>query len=82
MDKKWISVSLIISTIILGTFFYITNKNVRTVRVVGHAAREYDSDILKWNITITCQSSRGRRLRQSSAFIFPSYVIYGKIILH
>ncbi len=47
-----ISLSLIISSIILGSYFHNARKTVNSVRVVGYASGEYDSDILKWRITL------------------------------
>ncbi len=47
-----LSLGLIISSIILGSFFYKAQKSVRTVRVVGSANQLTRSDILKWQITL------------------------------
>lgn len=48
-----IAVALILSAFILGSFFYNARKNVNTIRVVGYAAGEYDSDILKWRLNFS-----------------------------
>ena len=49
---KHIAEAIIIAAIIFGCFFYFSKKPVNTVRVVGYASGEYDSDIMKWNISI------------------------------
>jgi len=49
---KHIAEAIIISAIILGCFFYCAQKPVNTVRVVGYASGEYDSDILRWSLSI------------------------------
>ena len=52
-----IALAMIISAIILGSYFYNARKEVNTVRVVGYAAGEYDSDILKWRLTLSVVTS-------------------------
>jgi hypothetical protein len=48
-----IAVGLIISAMIIGHCFYQAQKSINTIRVVGYASGEYDSDILKWKLTLT-----------------------------
>jgi hypothetical protein len=47
-----IGVSLIISALIFGIFFYNARSSVNTINVVGMATKRFDSDIVKWRITI------------------------------
>jgi len=49
---KHIAEAIIISAIILGCFFYCAQRPAKTVRVVGYASGEYDSDILRWGLSI------------------------------
>ena len=57
MDKKYIpaliiSVSLIISALIFGTFFYQAQKDENTLKSVGIASTQFESDTVKWNINL------------------------------
>lgn len=36
-----------------GSYFYKTKHTVNTIRVVGMATKSFDSDLAKWNLTIT-----------------------------
>jgi hypothetical protein len=47
-----IGVSLIISALIFGIFFYNARSSDNTINVVGMATKRFDSDIVKWRITI------------------------------
>ena len=58
---KEIASAIIIAAIILGIFYYQTNKQTQTVKVVGYASKEYESDIIKWNVTLaTIQNSQAQ----------------------
>jgi hypothetical protein len=57
-----IAVALIVSAIIVGHFFYVTKKSVNTIRVVGYASGEYDSDILKWRISLSANSGANNQM--------------------
>jgi hypothetical protein len=48
-----IAVAIVLSAVVLGSFYYNARKQVNTIRVVGYAAGEYDSDILKWRLTFS-----------------------------
>lgn len=50
--------SLILSAFILGAFFSKAQKPRQIIRVVGSASQEYQSDILKWQITLGTQASQ------------------------
>jgi len=52
-----IALAMILSSIILGSYFYQARKPVNIIRVVGYASGEYDSDILKWVITLAAQTT-------------------------
>ncbi|MEC9488294.1 MAG: SIMPL domain-containing protein [Halanaerobium sp.] len=47
-----IGIALIISSVILGGFFYQTNKPQKTISVVGIASRNFTSDTVKWRLTL------------------------------
>jgi hypothetical protein len=47
-NLKNIALAIIISAIILGTFYYQSNKKINIVRVVGYASKECESDVMKW----------------------------------
>jgi len=57
------SVALVIAAMILGSFFYQARKPINTVRVVGYASKEYDSDILKWKITLSSTAATNNLTR-------------------
>jgi len=48
-----IGICLIISANIIGSYFFNARKSVNTIKVVGYASNEYDSDILKWQISLS-----------------------------
>jgi len=56
------SSAIIIAAIVLGWFFYCAQRPADTVRVVGYASGEYDSDILRWTLTISAQTPAGQNL--------------------
>jgi len=49
---KHIAEAIVVSAIILGCFFYCSRLPEKTVRVVGYASGEYESDILRWGLSI------------------------------
>ena len=51
-----IAIAMILSAFIMGIYFYSARKPVNTIRVVGYASGEYDSDILKWVLVFTTQT--------------------------
>lgn len=51
------SSAIIISAIILGIFFYVGRKPEHTIKVTGYASKGFESDIVKWNLTITTSTS-------------------------
>ncbi len=48
-----LSVSIIISSIILGFFFYISRHESNSVKVVGFAVESFESDIVRWSFNIS-----------------------------
>ncbi|MBN2461942.1 MAG: SIMPL domain-containing protein [Candidatus Cloacimonetes bacterium] len=48
-----IAAAIVIASLIFGIFFYATRRNINMIRVVGHATSEFDTDIVKWNFTLT-----------------------------
>jgi len=55
--EKWkninLAVSIIISSIILGIFFYSAREQNNTVKVVGYSISAFEADIVKWRFNIT-----------------------------
>lgn len=47
-----ISTSLIIAALVFGILFYSARSSEDTINVVGMATKRFDSDIVKWRITI------------------------------
>lgn len=47
-----LSASLIIAALVFGIFFYNARSSDDTINVVGMATKRFDSDIVKWRITI------------------------------
>jgi hypothetical protein len=45
--------SLMIAALIFGIFFYSARSSDDTINVVGMATKRFDSDIVKWRITIS-----------------------------
>ena len=45
--------SLIISALVFGIFFYSSRTVDNTIRVVGSASDRFESDIVKWRLSIT-----------------------------
>ncbi len=48
-----LGVSFIIGSIIFGSYFFQSRMPVRTVRVVGLSTQRFDSDIVKWRVTLS-----------------------------
>ncbi|TYB31926.1 MAG: SIMPL domain-containing protein, partial [Candidatus Mcinerneyibacterium aminivorans] len=48
-----LSLGLIISFTVFGIFFYNTRKNIKTIKVVGMAKKEFNADLLKWDLTLS-----------------------------
>jgi hypothetical protein len=44
--------SLIVAALVFGIFFYNARSSENTINVVGMATKRFDSDIVKWRITI------------------------------
>ncbi len=57
MKKEWlISLSIIISAIIFGNYFYFANYQPASIKVVGFSTKTYQSDIVKWQINLSVSS--------------------------
>ncbi len=53
MKEQWVlGVSIIAAAIIFGAFFYQSRVSESSVRVVGAATKRFDSDIVKWRVTL------------------------------
>lgn len=47
-----LGVSLIVSATVFGVFFYRSRLPQKTVRVVGAATQRFESDVVKWRVTL------------------------------
>jgi hypothetical protein len=47
-----LSLGLIVAAFVFGFFFYESRETGKTIRIVGTATRGFDSDILKWRLTL------------------------------
>lgn len=52
-DGAILGISLIISAIIFGLFFYNSRAPEKTIKTVGAATESINSDIIKWRVTIS-----------------------------
>ncbi|NPV13828.1 SIMPL domain-containing protein [candidate division WOR-3 bacterium] len=52
-----ISTGLVVCALILGIFFYAGRKAEKTIRVIGYASKGFESDIVKWTLTVTSNTS-------------------------
>lgn len=48
-----IAIAMVISSIILGSFFYAARIQQETVRVVGYATNDFEADIIKWTFNLS-----------------------------
>jgi hypothetical protein len=46
-------IALIVAFLLFGVFFYAARVNDNTINVVGAATKRFDSDIVKWRITLS-----------------------------
>ncbi|MEK7263795.1 MAG: SIMPL domain-containing protein [Bacteroidota bacterium] len=51
-DYIILGLCIIIASLTFGYFFYISRTQDTTVKVVGFASKKFDSDVVKWHITI------------------------------
>ncbi|MGE5529450.1 MAG: SIMPL domain-containing protein [Patescibacteria group bacterium] len=47
-----LGVCLVLSAVAFGIFFYQSRLPAKTIRVVGAATRRFDSDVVKWRLTM------------------------------
>ncbi|MCB9209923.1 MAG: SIMPL domain-containing protein [Ignavibacteriales bacterium] len=52
-NKLTLAIGLVISSLILGFFFYVSRNESNTVKVVGYASESFESDIIRWNFNVT-----------------------------
>jgi hypothetical protein len=45
--------SIIIASVIFGSFYYQSKQEKQSIKVVGYAVDEFDSDLVKWSINLT-----------------------------
>lgn len=46
------SIGILLAALVLGIFFYNSRKPQNTIRVTGYATKRFESDILKWSLSI------------------------------
>jgi len=66
MDKKIgivFALAMVISAFIMGAFFYNARKPINIIRVVGYASGEYDSDILKWRLSLSANAPANNQIQ-------------------
>jgi hypothetical protein len=47
-----LGISFVVGTAVLGNYFYRARAQSNTIRVVGAATKRYDSDIVKWRVSV------------------------------
>ncbi len=47
-----LGIAIVLASLILGFFFYLARGGDETIRVVGSATKSFDSDLVKWRLTI------------------------------
>jgi hypothetical protein len=62
-DNKSLALSIIISALILGLFFYLSRMETSKVRVVGYATEAFESDIIRWSFSISEISNANSLIR-------------------
>ena len=61
MKEYWhviLGVSLVLAALIFGMFFYSAKSGDDTIRVVGSATKSFESDVIKWRVTVSRASNR------------------------
>ncbi len=48
--------AIIVASVIFGGFYYQSKQEKQTVRVVGYAVDEFESDLVKWSISLSARS--------------------------
>ena len=52
-NKFSLSIAIVIASIILGIFFFISREKDNSVKVVGYAIEAFESDIIRWSFNIS-----------------------------
>jgi hypothetical protein len=47
-----LGISLVVGAAVLGNYFYRARAQANTIRVVGAATKRYESDIVKWRVSV------------------------------
>ena len=48
-----IGIAIVLASIIFGMFFYESRQTRQTVQVVGFAVKDFESDIVKWSVSLS-----------------------------
>ena len=54
-----LGISFVVGAAVFGNYFYRSRAQGNTIRVVGAATKRYDSDIVKWRISVGRQTGLG-----------------------
>jgi hypothetical protein len=54
-----LGISFVVGAAVFGNYFYRSRAQDNTIRVVGAATKRYDSDIVKWRISVGRQTGLG-----------------------
>ncbi|MDX1700406.1 MAG: SIMPL domain-containing protein [Melioribacteraceae bacterium] len=49
----YLSIAIIVASLILGLFFYLSRQDSGKVRVVGYSVESFESDIIRWSFSIS-----------------------------
>lgn len=52
-DISILGLALVASALIIGLFFYSARKTENSIRVIGYASKQLQSDIIKWTLSIS-----------------------------
>ena len=47
-----LGISFVVGAAVFGNYFYRSRAQGNTIRVVGAATKRYDSDIVKWRVSV------------------------------
>lgn len=48
-----LGISMVLASLVFGLFFFESRKPQQTINVVGIASKQYESDTVKWSLTLT-----------------------------
>jgi hypothetical protein len=48
-----LGISMVLASLVFGLFFFVSRRPQQTINVVGIASKQYESDTVKWSLTLT-----------------------------